>query len=199
MPVKNVVPVYTKANIITGMALLYLGHYGGSPDPAFPALTVDVNEAWGAPWVNPGATTEGMTFHFERATDNITVEEQLPAVDIVTTSATVQVATTLSEDTLENMVWTYGGGTITSTAATVTDPGYDTLVLADDIETIALGFEGINPAGFWRRVMLPNVQSTAAVETPYRRAAGQRVYPVTFTYTGALSDIVIKDMTAVHT
>src|SRR5882762_10034648 len=125
MPVKNVTPVYTKANIITGMAKLYIALKSATPTPALPAATVLVNTAWSSPWVTPGATTEGMTFHFERATDNITIEEQLPAVDIVTTSATVQVSTTLSEDTLANMTWSYGGGTITSTAPTVTAPGFD--------------------------------------------------------------------------
>lgn len=199
MPVKNVIPVYTKANIITGMAKLYLAPADATPTPALPALTVEVNTPWDDPWVTPGATTEGMTFHFERATDQRTIEEQLPPVDIVATGATIQVATTLSEDTLEVMTYTYGGGTITSTPPTVTDPGYDTLVLSDDIETFSLGFEGINPQGFFRRVFLDNVQSTAAVETPYRRAAGQRVYPVTFSYTGAISDIIIQDKTAEHT
>lgn len=198
MPVKNVTPVYTKANILTGMAKLYLAPQTAGAPATHPALTVMINTDWGDPWVTPGATTEGLTFHFERATDTINIEEQLPAVDYVATGATIQVATTLSEDTLDNMVWTYGGGTITTHAATSTLPAYDELHLTDDMETISLGFEGINPAGFFRRVFLDDVQSTAAVETPYRRAAGQRVYPVTFTYTGAISDIDIQDMTAVH-
>lgn len=197
-------PQYVRRNILTGQAALYLTEY----DPMAPALLPDDDEPLGFEWLDPwepaGATLEGVSITFAREATDIRVEEQSTPVDQKTTSAGFTVSASLSEDTLETMRYAYGGGEIQTTAAGAATPGKQRLVISDEVEHFALGLEGqakprTGIATPWRRILIPDVTSVAEVETSYRRAEQQRVYPATFTSLVPVGEIIIDELNALPT
>ena len=163
---------------------------------ALPAESVPIDGDWGVDWYHPGFTEEGVATTFERETEAQNVEEDpLPAF-YSTTTATFNVATSFAEDTLENIKLAMGGGIITVTAAGTGQIGKEALQLSEELEELALGFEGKNAQGFWRRVYIPRVVAMGSVETSYRRAANKRVYPAEFGSICAIGEIEIINMTA---
>jgi hypothetical protein len=191
------IPRYTRKNIVRGVAAIWVR-------PQSDAATVPANDlALGGDWAdavkgNPawtpiGASESGATVRFSRATNDITIEEQLNPVDIATTSVDPRIEVTLAEDTLETMKLAYGGGQITTVAPTSTVPGYRELRIAEDIEHLTLGLEGVNSKSQWRRVLWLDVLSVADVETAYRRAETQRLYAVSFRLVSPIADAVIRE------
>ncbi len=189
-------PEYEALNVLTGMARMFLQPYDPANPPVLPQDTVELGGVWDDPWTPVGATTEGLNFSFERQTQPINIEEQMTPVDERTQSLTFSAAITLAEDTLQTMRWAYGGGTINTVAAGAGTPGTSTLIIAEEMETLAFAFEGVNEHGFWRRVLIPRVKSRANVSTAYRRADSQRTYAVTLSSLVAPSEVVIKQMDA---
>ena len=185
-------PVRTITNVLVGLATMYYAPTG-TPQAAD---TVALGENWGAPWVHPGYSEEGLKFSFDRSTDDHNVEEQSNPVLVTIKSSDFTVGISLAEDTLENIKLAYGGGAVTTQASAVGVIGKKTLKLSDTLDQLAIGFEGVNPAGFWRRVYIPRVVSTGKVETDFRRSDSKRMYPAEFHAVCAMQDIVITDMTA---
>jgi hypothetical protein len=197
-------PQYVRRNILTGQAALYLSEYDPDVPPVLPDDDEPLGFDWATPWEPAGATLEGVSVTFAREATDIRVEEQSTPVDQKTTSAGFTISATLSEDTLETMRYAYGGGTITTTAPGATTHGKQRLVISDEVEHFALGLEGqAKPrsgiATPWRRVLIPDVTSVAEVETPYRRAEQQRVYPATFTSLVPVGEIIIDELNALPT
>jgi hypothetical protein len=197
-------PQYVRRNILTGQAALYLAEY----DPDDAAVLPDDEEPlgfdWVDPWVAAGATLEGVSITFAREATDIRIEEQSTPVDQKTTSAGFTVNCSLSEDTLDTMRYAYGGGTITTVAAGAGVSGTQKLTISDEVEHFALGLEGqakprTGIATPWRRILIPDVTSVAEVETAYRRAEQQRVYPATFTSLVPVGEIDIVELNALPT
>lgn len=198
------VPQYVRKNIITGMASLFLAPYDATLAVALPGDEEPLGFAWEPPWEPVGATLEGVTVTFAREATDIRIEEQTTAVDQKTTSAGFTVAVSLSEDTLNTMRYAYGGGTVETIAPTATTVGKQRLTISEEVEHFVLGIEGQAPsrpgiATPWRRILIPDVTSVAEVETAYRRAEQQRVYPATFTSLVPVSDIEIAELNALIT
>jgi hypothetical protein len=128
-----------------------------------------------------------------RSTNDITIEEQINAVDVATTALDPRLEITLSEDTLETMKLAYGGGTITTVAPATGQPGYRELVVAEDIENLTIGLEGVNSKDQWRRVIWLDVLSVADVETSYRRSETQRLYACSFRLISPIADMKIRE------
>lgn len=195
-----VAPQYTRENVLVGQARQFLQKLTPTSAPALPDDDTALNAAWPSSsnnvWVPVGATEEGMTFRFARSTEDITVEEQLTPVAVNTTGLDIQAQTVLSEDTLDTMAIAYGGGLITSTAPGASTWGKKTLVIGSDLDQYAFGFEGVNPFGLPRRVMIPLVVSVGEAETVYRRAANARRYATSFRVLCAPEEIDIVDLTA---
>lgn len=189
MPTTNV-PNLT--NIIVGMAKGYTSPVG----TAMPLDTVTFDTPWTTPWTYWGATDAGVQFNVNKNTTEHHIEEQSNPALVTVESSQFQVVTTLAEDTLETMKLAYGGGTLTTQAAATGTIGKKTLTLSDTLQQLALGFEGLGPEGFWRRVSIPVVIAAGQVGTPYRRSNGKRVYPVTFSAICAPSQVKIDEMTA---
>ncbi|MDD3523511.1 MAG: hypothetical protein PHQ41_02335 [Candidatus Cloacimonetes bacterium] len=205
----NVTPRYTRRNVLRGQAQVWLRPF----DPAitdYTTLLVDddlpINGDWqavptgGSPlWKPIGATSGGVTMRFTRETTDITVEEQVNPVDVATNSLDPRIEATLAEDTLQTMLWAYGGGSIDTVAATVSEYGYSDLTISDELDHLMLGLEGVNDQGLPRRVIWPDVLSVAEVETAYRRSETQRLYAVSFRMVNPLSDMIIHNIDAAPT
>jgi hypothetical protein len=188
--------------VLVGQAYAFTAPTGSS----YPADDVPVNQGvggtftdWTAPWVGIGATQEGVTLGIVQNSNDIPIEEQSTPAQVTINSTDISVAAVLSEDTLETMQLAFGGGTITTTAAGLTQIGKKTLVLAEGVNEIMLGFDGLNQFGFYRRVQIPRVLSVANVQSVYRRAADARRYSVTFRAICKPSEISIITKTANHT
>lgn len=179
-----------KRNILVGEVALFYAPV----DTPQPADTVPLFEGWGADWVHPGYTEEGVTNNFERETQAHNVEEDpLPAF-YATTTATFTIGTSFAENTLENMRVAHGGGVINvQTNATTNAVEKRTLVLSAELEELAVGFEGRAPSGQMRRIIIPRVVSVGSVETANRRAESKRLLPVEFQSLCQLNEIYIAD------
>lgn len=176
-----------------------VGHasiFTGPENTPLPDDDEGVGIDWDTPWVNVGATEEGVSFIVGTDTQDINIEEQSTPVAILVTRRNVRLTFVLSEDTIEHMKLAYGGGTLVTTAAASAVVGKKTLTLSDTLDRLAVGFEGLNPHGFFRRVYVPNVLSLADVTTRYRRAADNRQYAVELRAVCAANQIKVIDKTA---
>ena len=191
------IPRYVRKNVVRGVAAIWTRPQ--SDTATLPANDLALGGDWadatkGNPlWVPIGASESGATMRFSRSTNDITVEEQMNAVDVATTALDPRLEITLSEDTLETMKIAYGGGTITTVAPTATVPGYRELTVAQEIEHLTIGLEGINSKSQWRRVLWLDVLSVADVETAYRRSETQRLYACSFRLVSPISDMKIRE------
>lgn len=190
------IPRYVRKNVIRGAAAVW---YRPQDDTAeLPDNDLELGGDWAgvkgdALWTPVGASESGATMRFSRSTTDISIEEQMSAVDIATTAVDPRIEITLSEDTLETMKLAYGGGTITTVAPSSTMPGYRELRIAEDIEHLTLGLEGMNTKNKWRRVLWLDVLSVADVETSYRRAETQRLYACSFRLVSPIPDAIIRE------
>ena len=151
------------------------------------------------PWVNIGFTEDGVTLNVDRKIDEIRVEEQSTPVLIAPDQVDVTIDITFVEDTIANMQSAYGGGAITTVAASASVPGQSILTLADALTEVAVWFTGVNSFGFIRGVYIPIMISAGKVKTSYKRAKSPRMYPATFTAVCAMNQITVTDLTAVVT
>lgn len=196
MPQINPTANITASNILVGFCDLYIAPLA----TAAPAATKVLGVAWPSGWVSPGSTTEGVTFSRDPKTQDITIEEQSTPVLRLLDTVDITITTTLSEDTITNMLTAYGAGSVASTAATTALAGYSTLTLSDNITELMVGFEAMNAVtGCARLVVIPICTMTAKVDTVYRRAKAQRSYNLTATALCPQSSILIYEQTALPT
>jgi hypothetical protein len=179
------IPSYTAGNVLTGSAKMYTQIYNRQVPPATPADSLALGTAWPAPWTPVGATENGVMFGFRRAADDKRTKDL---------NFTIEVE--LSEDTVETMLLAYGGGVITTTAPASGVTGVKVLQIASDMTYFSFGFEGVNPYGMPRRVVVPISVSTANAKTRYQRARKQRTYATSFESLVAPELVVIHDVTA---
>lgn len=192
-------PTYNRERVTSGLTAIRLAPYDSADPAELPADTVALGGAWPAtpqPWTPIGATEQGASFLFRRSTQSHMIEEQLTPVGVETTEVEFRIEATLAEDTLETMRLAFGGGTIDTTAAGVGQPAKKTLTLSSDLEHFALGMEAKNSYGHPRRILIPEIVSIADVETVYRRAAGLRLYKVSFWSLVPIEDVIIDEITA---
>lgn len=192
-------PIYQRKRIMAGMVQVYLAPYNEASPAVLPADTVALGGTWPAvpqPWTAIGATQEGVSMVFRRSTQNLTIEEQMTPIAVETTEVEATIEAVLAEDTFETMKTAFGGGTVTTTAAGVGTIGKKELVISSDLEHFALGMEGRNTFGFFRRVLVPDVVSIADVEQVNRRAASLRMYKVSFRSLVKPEEMFFKEQTA---
>lgn len=193
-------PSYDRTKVLVGQARMFVQKLTATSVPALPADSVALNGAWPSTgnniWVAVGATEEGLTFRFQRTTENIMIEEQLTPVEVNTTSIEMSADVVLSQDTVDTMLLAFGGGTSTVTAPATGQPGKTELVIGSDTASYAFGFEAENSFGRPRRVLIPEVVSVGQMETVYRRAANARRYATSFVSITAPEDVKIVEITA---
>ena len=73
------------------------------------------------------------------------------------------------------------------------------LTLSTNFQQMALAVIGKNQQGYARVLNIPNVMSAGQVQTAYRRAAQQRLYPLTLNAICPFNQISWTDLTAVAT
>jgi len=160
-----------------------------------------VGTAWtGLGWAYVGATEAGVTVTFNPSTQDINVEEQPTPVAVIVNTATLQVTCSLSEETLGNVNLAWGnGGSVATTPPGAGQPGKSVLTLSTNFASMACAVIGKNQQGYARVLSIPQVMSAGQVQTAYRRAAQQRLYPLTLNATCPFSQITWTDLTAIAT
>lgn len=185
--------LYNKQNVAIGVANLYVADIG----TLLPADSISFGTAWGGAWTYQGASVEGLKFSIEPDVKEHRIEESATPALITVDTTKIMVETELAEDTMETLKLAYGGaGTITATAAGSGTIGKKELVLVDALKALAVGYEVATRAGFWRRFLVPQMNSIGKAETSYRRSESLRTYPVEFSAICDTSDVVIREMVA---
>ena len=191
-------PNYTTTNVLYGTGILSTAAVG----TAVPSdQNLGVGTAWtGLGWGYVGATEAGVTVTFNPSTQNINIEEQPTPVGVAVNTADLQVTCSLSEETLANVNLAWGnGGTVAVTPAGAGQPGKSVLTLSTNFQTMAIAVVGKNQLGFARVLSIPTVISAGQVQTAYRRAAQQRLYPLTLSAICPFNQITWTDLTAIAT
>lgn len=166
---------WVTTNVLVGGAKLFTA----PASTAMPANTVALDAAWPAGWVYPGATDGGTAFNVAKSTQDRMIDEQSVPVGVDVVSTDISIATTLAEDTIENIKLAYGSGLLTVNAGAT--PPNKVYTFDDPLDQYAVGFEGINTFGKPRRFYLPiAVAVVGGTPTNYTRVASKRLYAVTF-------------------
>jgi hypothetical protein len=196
-------PAYTTTNVIYGTGILMT-----APNPSLgvgatvPAdYQLGVGSAWtGLGWGYVGATEAGVTLTYNPTIQNISVEEQPTPVGVAVNTADLQITTNLSEETLAHINLTWGnGGSTAVTPAGAGQPGKTVLTLSTNFATVSAVLIGMNQLGFARVLYIPTVVSAGQVQTAFRRAAQQRLYPLTLSAICPYNSITFTDLTQVAT
>lgn len=201
MPIDYLTPAYDRRNVLTGMAACFMKQADDDVYAVLPADTLPMGTAWPTAdnWAPIGATVAGLDFGFQRSKQDIMIEEQPNPVDVRTKDLKFNLLINFSEDTLATMRIAYGGGNITTAVATADTYGYSELIIADEMEDFAFGFEGQNQFQMARRAVVPIVKSIGNIKTQYRRAHQQREYSVNLESLVPLSLCPIRDLNSVPT
>lgn len=199
MPVLNYTPpAFTPTNVIFGTGILFTAAVGTSlPSDA----NLGVGSAWtGLGWAYVGALLDGVTVTFNPTTQDIMVEEQPTPVGVAISTATLTFTCNMSEETLQNVNLAWGNaGSIAVTPAGAGQPGKSVLTLSSNFTQVAAAIVGKNVNGFAGVLQVPSMISAGQVQTAYRRAAQQRVYPLTLNSVCAFNTITWTYLTAVAT
>ena len=191
-------PGFTTTNVVYGTGILFTATVG----TAVPSdQNLGVGSAWtGLGWAYVGATEAGVTLTFNPTVQNINIEEQPTPVAVAISAADLQITTSLSEDTLANVNLAWGnGGSIAVTPPGAGQPGKSVLTLSTNFQTMACALVGKNQLGFARVLSIPIVVSAGQVQTAYRRAAQQKLYPLTLSAICPFTSITWSDLTAIAT
>lgn len=196
-------PAYTTTNVLYGVGILFTAP---NPSPGVGATvpgdaSLGVGSSWlGLGWNYVGATEAGVTLTFNPSTQNINIEEQPTPVGVAINTADLQITANLSEETLDhiNLAWGNGGSKAT-TPPGAGQPGKTVLSLSTSFQTLSAAIVGQNQLGFARVLYIPVVISAGQVQTAFRRAAQQRLYPVTLSAICPFQSITWTDLTAVAT
>jgi hypothetical protein len=148
-------------------------------------------------WLPTGATEQGWQFGADKSTNTISVEEQSTPVGMTVSSQSVSIQGNLSEDITKTLSLALNA-TVSKVAPTVSVGGYDLVTPTDNVLTYAVAMVTQNAEGYGRIIYAPLWTSLAGVSAAFRRAAGQRLYGVTFQTICNTNQIQIYNFTAPH-
>jgi hypothetical protein len=150
------------------------------------------------PWTPIGATDQGWTWAAAKTLQDITIEEQTTLVNRLVTQQTMTVSGALSEDISSTLAIVYNM-TNATTAATSTNPAYETLTLTDNPVTYAVALIMANKYTFPRWLYIPQATCLANVSAVFRRAAAKRMYAAEFSSICQTNLIQVINIIAPHT
>ena len=198
VPLNYTPPAYGTTNVLYGVGILFTAPPGTAvPGDAY----LGYGTSWtGLGWSYIGGTLDGVTLTFAPTTQNILIEEQPTPVGVAVSTADLTVTCNLSEETLNNVSLAWGNsGTQAVTAPGASQPGKTVLTLSTVFPSLSLALIGKNQLGYARVLDVPLVVSAGQVQTAYRRAAQQRVYPLTLSAICPFTSITWSDLTALAT
>jgi hypothetical protein len=193
-------PAYGTTDVLFGTGILFT-----APNPSagvgatVPSdANLGVGSAWlGLGWSYVGATEAGVTQTYNPTTQNINIEEQPTPVGVAVSTATLQFTANLSEETLNTINLSYGNsGSIATTAAGAGQPAKSVLTLSTTFATLSAALIAQNANGYATVLYIPEMISAGQVQTAFRRAAQQRLYPLTLSAICPFNSISFTELTA---
>jgi hypothetical protein len=198
VPLNYAPPAYTTTNVLYGVGVLFTAAPGlAVPDDAH----LGYGSSWtGLGWNYVGGTLDGVTLTFAPTVQNILIEEQPTPVGVAVSTADLTITCNLSEETLANVSMAWGNsGTFATTNAGASQPGKQVLTLSTVFPSLSVALIGKNQSGYARVLYVPTMISAGQVATAYRRAAQQRVYPLTLSAICPFNSITWTDLTSLAT
>jgi hypothetical protein len=165
------------------------------PEP-MPADTISYGADWAGLWKYIGGTIGGVAVSAAPKMVSINIEEQSSDVDTKVDTQTIKVTAELSEETVNNLKLSFGGGIVTTVAAASGIIGKSTLALSDNKDLLSVGVDLLNSFGFFTRYYVPIVRSTGTLNVKMLRAKAQRSYMLELTAICPINQIQIVTMTA---
>lgn len=183
---------YDANNVLVGSAAGFACPVG-TADPTDSATVFDA-AVWASPWVALGATEQGWQVNWNPSTQDINIDEQPTPVDQQMTTATLQFVANLAEDTVQS--WQYALNADKTTVASGSGISPKTkLVPNRTLKRYKVALETQSVDDFPVRYIVDQMTAAANVGAQFRRAAGQRLIPVTFTSVCDLSGIKRLELT----
>lgn len=186
MPMGDIGGFYDANNVLVGSACGFIAPVG--TDPPADSVTVFDPAIWIDPWVAAGATEQGWQVNWNPSTQDINIDEQPTPVDQQMNTATLQFVANLSEDTVQTWQWALNADlTKVVTAGPVL--GKSVLTPNGSLKRyfVVLETQSVNDTP--TRYIVPEMTAAANVGAQFRRAASQRLIPVTFTSVCNLNEI----------
>lgn len=188
--------LYNADNVVVGNAVLLLTPWIlADVEPPLADTVPLFDEPVAAPWVSAGATNEGFKINVATTVGDVNIEEQSTPVGQNVTAKKVNITAALAEDSLESMRLSWGGSDIATIAAAAGVAPKRTMTLDDTVKYYTGVLEMANLTGFARRIYIPKLSASGSGDVAFRRAAGARLYPVTFASVCKPTEIVITDIT----
>lgn len=177
--------------VLHGVANMYYGAASATK----PLDSIDYDGDWGVAWTPFGFSEDGVATEKNTDTEDVKASEQVTPLNVLVTGVNFIVRITVIESTLEFMKVAFGGGTLTTTAASTGVIGKKTLTLGTSLDRYAIGFEVENELGYWTRMYVPKVLSVATVGTEFK-LNGIRAYPIEFRAICKPSEVEVWSKTA---
>lgn len=189
--------LYNADNVVVGQAVLLLSPWvaGAVVTPPLADAVALFTDPPAAPWVSAGATSEGFKANVATSVNDVNIEEQSTPVGQTVTAKKVTFSAALAEDSLEAMRMSWGGSVITTIVAAAGVAPKRTMTLDDNMQYYTGTLEMRNQTGFARRIYVPKLAVSGSGDVAFRRAAGPRLHPVTFSSVCKPTDIQIVDLT----
>lgn len=180
--------------VIVGLGNLYVAEYPTVYPQGVAGAIIPYGGELGEEWRYIGASEEGVSQSFERDIADHRVEEQSAVVLQTINTSSISYTASLAEHTLENMMLSFGTGAI-ETVTGATGGTIRRLRFSDDLNYMALCFEGKGPDGKFYRYYVPRVSSTATSETSHRRSETKKLLPLTLTAVCEMNDVFVDEIT----
>lgn len=193
MPLGGIGGFYDANNVLVGSAVGFIAPVGtADPDDS---LTVFDPAVWIDPWAPAGATEQGWQVNWNPQTQDINIDEQPTPVDQQVNTASLQFVANLSEDVVAS--WQYALNADQTVVAPGTGIfGKTILTPSGSLKRYYVVLETQSVGQMPVRFMVPEMTCAANVGATFRRAAGQRLIPVTFTSVCNLDQIQRVEITA---
>jgi hypothetical protein len=196
MPIGDIGGFYDSDHVLTGSAAGFISPVGtDDPDDS---ITVFDPAVWTTPWKAAGATEQGWTINWNPTTQNVTIDEQQTPVDQELTEATLTFVANLSEDTVDS--WGIGMNADKTVVAPATGVFGKTILKPNrTLKRYKVVLESQSAGDMPVRYIVDEMTCAGNLGVQFRRAAGQRLIPVTFTSVCPLSGIQRVEITAAGT
>lgn len=154
-------------NVISGAGNLYTAPYGTAL-PTYTSSAPNAAAFVAAGWSASGYTDDGVDFIYTPSYKDITVDEEMSAIDKLLIGEKLEVQIKLAETTLINLNRAIGGSTLVETTVSTLTVGS---IAPSNVPFLSLAFTGPAPniANALRLIWINKVKATAAVSFKYQR------------------------------
>lgn len=163
--------------IAVGAGVIYWAPTG-TTEPVWAASGSKFTNTISSPWLEIGATEDGLTFTEQRAVADLIPEESLVPEKVVTTSITASVSFSMWYIHDDNWVLAHNGGAwtvVTGSSGTAVNK-YTPPTQGNETRAMLLWLSDTNDQAMW----FPQAFNTANVAVPFKKGPNKAVLPVEF-------------------